>query len=127
MVKLILTLLLILPISLSAQKEYTLKSRFLGQYKGEISSYNIDTGKKIMKVSSSAIYIELEKEKITITIGNNQLTGTYAVMFKAKKYYLIDARIEDQLATERIIVYTRGRKLSRDGMYPQPVTELLKY
>ena len=45
MVKLILTLLLILPISLSAQKEYTLKSRFLGQYKGEISSYNIDTGK----------------------------------------------------------------------------------
>ncbi len=127
MVKLILTLLLIIPFSLSAQKEYTLKSRFLGQYKGEISSYNIDTGKKIMKVSSSAIYIELEKEKITITIGNNQLTGTYAVMFKAKKYYLIDARIEDQLATERIIVYTRGRKLSRDGMYPQPVTELLKY
>ncbi|MGY8927630.1 MAG: hypothetical protein ACKVJC_10100 [Flavobacteriales bacterium] len=127
MVKLILTLLLILPISLSAQKEYTLKSRFLGQYKGEISSYNIDTGKKIMKVSSSAIYIELEKEKITITIGNNQLTGTYTVMFKAKKYFLIDARIEDQLATERIIVYKRGRKLSRDGMYPQPVTELLKY
>ena len=127
MVKLILTLLLIIPFSLSAQKEYTLKSRFLGQYKGEISSYNIDTGKKIMKVSSSAIYIELEKEKITITIGNNQLTGTYAVMFKAKKYYLIDARIEDQLATERIIVYKRGRKLSRDGMYPQPVTELLKY
>jgi len=127
MVKLILTLLLILPISLSAQKEYTLKSRFLGQYKGEISSYNIDTGKKIMKVSSSAIYIELEKEKITITIGNNQLNGTYTVMFKAKKYFLIDARIEDQLATERIIVYKRGRKLSRDGMYPQPVTELLKY
>jgi len=127
MVKLILTLLLILPISLSAQKEYTLKSRFLGQYKGEISSYNIDTGKKIMKVSSSAIYIKLEKEKITITIGNNQLTGTYTVMFKAKKYFLIDARIEDQLATERIIVYKRGRKLSRDGMYPQPVTELLKY
>ena len=127
MVKLILTLLLILPISLSAQKEYTIKSRFLGQYKGEISSYNIDTGKKIMKVSSSAIYIELEKEKITITIGNNQLTGTYTVMFKAKKYFLIDARIEDQLATERIIVYKRGRKLSRDGMYPQPVTELLKY
>lgn len=127
MVKLILTLLLILPISLSAQKEYTLKSRFLGQYKGEISSYNIDTGKKIMKVSSSAIYIELEKEKITITIGNNQLTGTYTVMFKAKKYFLIDARIEDQLATERIMVYKRGRKLSRIGMYPQPVTELLKY
>ena len=127
MVKLILTLLLIIPFSLSAQKEYTLKSRFLGQYKGEISSYNIDTGKKIMKVSSSAIYIELEKEKITITIGNNQLTGTYTVMFKAKKYFLIDARIEDQLATERIIVYKRGRKLSRDGMYPQPVTELLKY
>ena len=80
-----------------------------------------------MKVSSSAIYIELEKEKITITIGNNQLTGTYTVMFKAKKYFLIDARIEGQLATERIMVYKRGRKLSRIGMYPQPVTELLKY
>lgn len=127
MTKFILSVLLIIPLSLSAQKEYTLKSRFLGKYKGEISSYNIDTGKKIMKVSSSSIYIELEKEKISITIGNNKLTGTYSVMFKAKKYFLIDARIEGQLATERIIVYKRGRKLSRDGMYPQPVTELLKY
>ena len=46
---------------------------------------------------------------------------------KAKTYFLVDAKIDDQLATERLIIYKRGRKISRDGMYPQPVTELKKY
>ena len=109
------------------QNKIELKKRFLGKYKGEIPSYNIDTGEKIMKVSSSAIYLALNKKDLTLTIGNNELHGTYSVMFKAKTYFLVDAKIDGQLATERLIIYKRGRKISRDGMYPQPVTELKKY
>jgi len=116
-----------LPLAAFGQKKIELKNRFLGQYKGEIPSYNIDTGEKIMKVSSSAIYLDLKKDDLTLTIGNNKLHGTYTVMFKAKTYFLVDAKIDDQLATERLIIYKRGRKISRDGMYPQPVTELKKY
>jgi len=50
-----------LPLTGFGQKKIELKNRFLGQYKGEIPSYNIDTGEKIMKVSSSAIYLDLKK------------------------------------------------------------------
>ena len=115
------------PLMTYGQKKFELKKRFLGSYKGEVPSYNIDTGDKIMKVSSSAIYLELNKDDLNLTIGNNKLHGTYTVMFMAKTYFLIDANIDNQLATERFIVYKRGRKISRDGMYPQPVTELNKY
>tara|TARA_R110002072_G_scaffold266303_1_gene425175 strand:- start:20583 stop:20927 length:345 start_codon:yes stop_codon:yes gene_type:complete len=111
----------------SAQKEIQLKRKYFGKYKGEIAGYNIDTGEKIMRVSSSAIYIEISKNEISITIGNNKLKGSYEVMFKAQTYFLVDAEIEGQLATERIIIYKRGRKVARDGMFPQPVTQLKKY
>ncbi len=127
MIKWIFTLFVILPMVVSAQKEIHLKRKYLGKYKGEIPAYNIDTGEKIMRVSSSAIYVEIDKTDISITVGNNKLTGTYKVMFKAQTYYLVDATIEGQLATERIIVYKRGRKIARDGMYPQPVTSMKKY
>jgi len=116
-----------LPLMTYGQNKIELKKRFIGKYKGEIPSYNIDTGKQIMKVSSSPISLELTKNELTLTIGDNELHGTYTVMFKAKSYFLVDAIIDGQLATERLIVYKRGRKISRDGMYPQPVTELNKY
>lgn len=127
MLKWIIILLFTLPLVTYGQKKIELKKRFLGNYKGEIPSYNIDTGEKIMKVSSSAIYLELNKDDLKLIIGNNELHGTYTVMFKAKTYFLVDAKIDNQLATERFIVYKRGRKISRDGMYPQPVSELNKY
>lgn len=127
MLKWIFILLIFFPTVGFGQKKVELKKRYFGQYKGEIPSYNIDTGEKIMKVSSSSIYLNLKKDKLTLTIGGNELQGTYTVMFKAKTYFLVDANIEGQLATERFMVYKRGRKISRDGMYPQPVTELKKY
>lgn len=127
MLKWFFILVFTVPLMAYGQKKIELKKRFLGKYKGEIPSYNIDTGEKIMKVSSSAIYLALNKKDLTLTIGNNELHGTYSVMFKAKTYFLVDAKIDGQLATERLIIYKRGRKISRDGMYPQPVTELKKY
>mgnify|MGYP000128209007 CR=1 FL=1 len=87
----------------------------------------MDVGEEVVNVSSSAIYIEIGKEDITLAIGNNSLHGTYKVLFMAKTYYLLDVNIDNQLASERVMVYKRGKKLSRDGMYPQPVAELKKY
>ena len=127
MLKWFFILVFTVPLMAYGQKKIELKKRFLGKYKGEIPSYNIDTGEKIKKVSSSAIYLALNKKDLTLTIGNNELHGTYSVMFKAKTYFLVDAKIDGQLATERLIIYKRGRKISRDGMYPQPVSELKKY
>jgi len=124
--KLLFVFLILIPIISSAQNEIELKKKYFGKYKGTIPAYKIDVGDEIVEVGASAIYVEIGKKDIKLTIGNNTLKGTYEVMFKAKAYYLLDATIDGQLATERIIVYKRGRKLSRDGMYPQPVTALKK-
>ncbi|MDX2362220.1 MAG: hypothetical protein QNK23_15545 [Crocinitomicaceae bacterium] len=104
-----------------------MKKKYFGTYMGTIPAYKMDTGDEVVEISSSTIYVQINKEDIVINIGKNELHGTYMVMFAAKTYYLLDINIDDQLANERILVYKRGRRLSRDGMYPQPVTELKKY
>ena len=75
-----------------------------------------------------AIWSNSENADMLLTrhIGYNENFDIACVMFEAQKYFLLDVKIEGQLATERIMVYKRGKKLSRDGMYPQPVTELRK-
>ena len=124
--KSVLALLFVMPMLLMAQKEISLKKRYLGKYAGTIPAYKLDAGDEVLQVSSSAIYILIEKNSIDVTIGNRSITGTYNVMFEAKKYYLLDAKIKDQLANERIMVYKRGRKIARDGLFPQPFSELKK-
>lgn len=123
----LIILLVCLPMATFAQKKINLKKKYFGVYKGTIPAYRMDVGTELIDVSSSSIYIQIGKNEITLNIGNNELRGTYEVMFEAKTYYLLDATIEGQLATERILVYKRGKRLSRDGMFPQPVTELKKY
>ena len=109
------------------QQDVELKNRYLGSYKGTIPSYQISTGFEVIDVSETPIYVHLMKDEITVTIGSKTSTGTYVILFKADDYYLVDATMEGQLATERILVYKRGKHISRDGMYPQPVTELDKF
>ena len=123
----VLTILFLAPLLAFSQKEIKLKKKYFGKYKGTVSSYKVDTGNEVMQVGESAIYVNLAKDQISVTVGKNKMFGTYDVMFEAKKYFLLDAKIDGQLATERIMVYKRGKKIARDGMYPQPVTELKKY
>lgn len=125
---LLAVILIVVPVLVFSQEEIKLKKKYLGHYKGTIDSYLLDTGNEIMTVGETAIYVEIGKDdKIKVTIGSREIQGTYHVMFKAKTYYLLDAQMEGQLATERIMVYKRGKHIARDGMYPQPVTELTKF
>lgn len=126
MKKSLLFLLLFLPVLLSAQKTIELKKKYFGTYEGQISSFKMDTGNDLFAVDSTAIQIEITENRVVFTIGMNKLEGTYYVMFEAKKYFLLDCRIEGQLAGERIVVYKKGHKISRDGLYPQPNTFLYK-
>ena len=121
-----LLILFLIPLLALGQKEITLKKKFFGKYEGSIPAYKFDNGTEILEVSASDIVVIISADAIAVTIGNNKLSGTYDVMFEAKSYFLLDATMEGQLATERIMVYKRGRHISRDGMYPQPVTELEK-
>jgi hypothetical protein len=116
----------LLPLIAVAQKQIDLKSKFFGTYTGLISSFQLDSGKDLVDVDSTMIAVTITETNVQITVGKNELKGSYYVMFEAKKYFLLDCRMENQLAGERIVVYKKGKKISRDGLYPQPNSFLYK-
>lgn len=112
--------------SVWGQKHIDLKRKYRGYYEGVVPGYRIQSGDELLFVSRTVISINIEEEKVEVKIGENTLAGTYNVMFEAERYYLLDVTIDGQLANERIMVYKRGKKLSRDGMFPQPISSLEK-
>lgn len=109
-----------------AQKDVSLKKKHQGYYEGTIPEYSVQSNGELHFVSSTPISITIGADVIQVRVGNNEMMGTYEVMFKAEQYFLLDVDIEGQLANERIMVYKQGKKLSRDGMFPQPVSTLKK-
>lgn len=126
MIRAIVFTFILLPFVVGAQKKIDLKSKFFGTYSGLISSFQLDSGKDLVDVDSTKIDVIITDSNVIIKVGKNELKGTYYVMFEAKKYFLLDCRIENQLAGERIVVYKKGKKISRDGLYPQPNSFLYK-
>lgn len=119
-------LLFILPVLLSEQQPIELKKKFQGTYEGAIPAYQLDSGKEIVDVDLTPIQIQITDKNVFLQIGKNKLSGTYTIMFEAKTYFLLDCRIDNQLAGERIVVYKKGKKISRDGLFPQPSVQLEK-
>lgn len=124
--KWIIVLILAFPFVLSAQKEIKLKRKYLAKYVGVVPAYSMGSALEVVDVDETPITVTIGKEVIYTTIGERKLQGTYTVMFEADTYYLLDATMTGQLANERILVYKRGKKISRDGMYPQPLADLKK-
>ncbi len=119
-------LILVFPFVLSAQKEIKLKRKYIAKYEGIIPAYSMGSALEIVDVDETPITVTIGKEFIYTTIGDRKLQGTYTIMFEADTYYLLDATMTGQLANERILIYKRGKKISRDGMYPQPLADLKK-
>jgi hypothetical protein len=124
--KWIIVLILVFPFALNAQKEIKLKRKYMAKYVGVIPAYSMGSALEIVDVDETPITVTIGKEFIYTTIGERKLQGTYTIMFEADTYYLLDATMTGQLANERILVYKRGKKISRDGMYPQPLADLKK-
>lgn len=118
--KLLLYLSFCISFSALAQKPIMLKKKFYGSYEGEIPAYTLDVGTDNVDVAAVAIKIKLEGDSVHITVGQNALHGVYHVLFEGKNYFVLDCRMDGQLAGERIVVYNRGKRISRDGLYPQP-------
>ncbi|MEY3425301.1 MAG: hypothetical protein RL679_659 [Bacteroidota bacterium] len=126
MMRVLLVVFVLLPIIGLSQKPIELKSKFLGVYEGKISSFLMDSGKDLLSVDESPITIEIKADAIFFAVGSNKKSGIYTVLFEADKYFLLDCKINGQLANERVVVFKKGKKISRDGLYPQPNTILLK-
>lgn len=120
MIRIILVFICLAPLFSMAQKPIELKKKFFGTYSGEISSFKLDTGEDLVDVAKSEISIKIEADSIHFSIGRNELASTYSVLFEAAKYYVLDCKVNGRLAGERIVVYKKGKKISRDGLFPQP-------
>lgn len=108
------------------QKQITLKKKYFGAYTGEIPGFQIDSGNEIVDISASKIRIELVKDSIHFQIGPYEKKGTWTVLFEGDNYFVLDCPIEGHLDGERIVIYKRGKKISRDGLNPQPNAFLFK-
>jgi hypothetical protein len=115
-----------LPMVSVAQKPIELKKKYFGTYEGDISSFQMDTGKDVVDVDSTTIQVQITESNVEIHIGKQIIKGSYHVLFEGNKYFVLDCRMEGQLAGERIVVYKKGKKISRDGLYPQPSAFLVK-
>lgn len=109
-----------------SQKPIELKKKFLGSYSGTIASFKLDTGEDLVDIEREKISLMIDVDSVKFTIGRNSLTGSYTVLFEAKKYYVLDCIIPGRLAGERVVIYKAGKKISRDGLYPQPSAMLTK-
>jgi hypothetical protein len=109
-----------MPLFFMAQKPIELKKKFFGTYAGEISSFKLDTGEDLVDVDKTYLKINIAQDSIQFNIGRNELASSYTVLFEAAKYYVLDCKVNGRLAGERIVVYKKGKKISRDGLFPQP-------
>jgi hypothetical protein len=109
-----------------SQSTTSLKKKYLGSYIGEIPSYSFNAEDGQIDVAATSIKIIIKAKEINFEIGKKAYQGTYNVLFEANNYFLLDCEIPNQLATERIMVFKKGKKISRDGLYPQPMAFLKK-
>lgn len=126
MKRFVFLMLVFVPFLLTAQKPIELKKKFFGSYEGQISSFELDGGQDLIAIDSVNIQVEISSKNVQITIGKQMSKGAYSVLFEGDDYFVLDCRMEDQLAGERIVVYKRGKKISREGLYPQPNAFLFK-
>lgn len=127
MKRIFLTIILLTGFQLSAQKVgVDLKKKFFGTYAGTIPAFQMDTGKDLVDVASERIEIKIDADSLHFTLGRLELAGAYEVLFEVKKYYVLVCEVPSRAAKERVVVYKSGKKISRDGLYPQPSAMLKK-
>lgn len=126
MINRFLFIFLLVLVATPTEAQVKLKRKFYGTYEGQITAYKFDAGDKLVEVNEVPIQIEINSGYLTIKIGRLITNGTFEILFEADEYYVLDATMENQYVGERIVVYKRGRKISRDGLYPQPSTLLFK-
>lgn len=126
MIKRILVVLLLCFVATSVDAQNKLKRKYYGTYEGQINAYKFDAGDILVEVDEVPIRIEINSGYLTLQIGKLTTNGTFEILFEADEYYVLDAKMENQFVGERIVVYKKGKKISRDGLYPQPSTLLFR-
>ncbi len=123
---LLLFLVLFTGAGVYSQSQLKLAKKFLGSYTGEIPAYSMQVGSVEVEVVSTPIQISIDHDRVDLQLGRVLKKGSYRVMFESKGYFLLDCKIDGEPSPERIMVFKRGKRIARDGLYPQPIAYLKK-
>lgn len=118
--------LFFLSLQINAQKELKLAKKFFGDYQGVVPEYVLPSSGGEVRVLETPIHIKIDEELMELSIGKLDLKGNYKILFESKGYFLIECTAEGKPLPERIMVFKRGKRISRDGLYPQPSAILFK-
>lgn len=114
-----------LSVSLNAQK---IRRKNFGEYSGTIAPFELVIDSVAVKVAGVPITIRFEKELnlFSQTIGNNQLTGTWMITKKTDAIIYLQVAFPGNIF-EQYELYLSEKKMVRNGIYPQPNTQLMKH
>lgn len=103
-----------------------LKKKLYGIYTGTIPAYTLDIGSDVIDVNATTITIDLSEERITQQLGNTLQQGTWEIVTSDKLVIVLSVRLEGQLTEELLTLYKKTKTIRREGIFPQPTTELTK-
>lgn len=116
---------LLVSVTLNAQK---IRRKNFGEYSGTIAPFELVIDTVAVKVAGVPIVIRFEKELnlFSQTIGKSQLTGTWAITKKTTDIIYLQVTFPGNIF-EQYELFLTDKKMVRNGMYPQPNTQLMKH
>jgi hypothetical protein len=116
---------LLVSVTLNAQK---IRRKNFGEYSGTIAPFELVIDTVAVNVAGAPIVIRFEKELnlFSQTICNSQLTGTWAITKKTAAIIYLQVTFPGNIF-EQYELYLADKKMLRNGMYPQPNTQLMKH
>jgi hypothetical protein len=103
------------------------KKSYFGKYVGTIAAYEMSAGaSERIQIGTSAIEIQLSDKEIVVVIGMKTNKGTWTLVSENKTNFVIEGKMDNSSATERILIYKKGKKIVREGIRPQPDVMLKK-
>ncbi len=103
-----------------------LKKKFYGTYKGVVPAYKMDIGSDVIDVASASITIVLSPEGVIQQLGNDTKNGTWKIVSTEKAYFVLSMRLNGGIVEEQIVLDKKTKSMTRQGIFPQPDTELVK-
>ena len=116
---------LLVSVTLNAQK---IRRKNFGEYSGTIAPFELVIDTVSVNVAGAPIVIRFEKELhlFSQTIGGSQLTGTWAITKKTTAIIYLQVTFPGNIF-EQYELHLSDKKMVRNGMYPQPNTQLMKH
>lgn len=103
------------------------KKSYFGKYVGTIAAYEMSAGaSERIQIGIAAIEIQLSAKEIVVVIGTKTNKGTWTLVSENKTNFVIEGKMDNSSATEKILIYKKGKKIVREGIRPQPNVMLKK-